>query len=661
MPVRSLILITGALFAAVTTLTPAASLAEPAAIASAAPAQEPADGVTRADLDALRYYRLSGQTDKYDAELRRLQRLHPDWTPPPISDLERGDGSDIQPLWDLLGAGRYVELEADIAVRRQNSPGWQPPAKLIAELETAVAAERLINASDSQQWETVVRIAGNNPDLLTCARVDSVWRTAEAEAQLGARAAAEARYRAVVESCPEAQVRLATVQKAKATLGLSTAERLIALERARGETAQPDAAEAAALAEIERDLAQGRLAAAAAEGRRLPAEELARLHDRAQRERDAALAVNLGWYDYNAGRPGAASTWFDRALGWEPSASAALGLVLALRDSGQTAAAEQVAADWQARAPRVREVYVGLILSRLNDDPAPEAGQLARYAQIAETVRSPDLANAFGWRTYADGAYEAAAEWFARSLAWAPSRNAAEGRILALRQAGRTNEAAAALADLTESYPELANALPQGGLSPSLAAAVEADDYGACVRAGLALREAGSLAGADAQQFGWCLLALGRPAEALRAFETAARAAQAPDTPASDAAQLAADARIGRAYALLGLGQSLDVARLLASGSVADPQRRDLRALVLAQFASDAMRNGHYRTTLALLAERRAFAPPSRGLRELEGWAYYRLNDNAAAERIFNQLNAEFSTEETRHALSVVRKFTYRR
>ena len=658
---RSLTIIAGTLLAAAIALGPAASLADPAANASAAPAQGPADGVSRADLDALRYYRSSGQTDKYEAELRRLQRLHPDWTPPAMGDPGSGGGSDIQPLWDMLGAGRYAELEAAIAIRRQNSPGWQPPAKLMAELDTAVAAERLVNASNSQQWDTVVRIAGDNPALLTCARVDAVWRTAEAEAERGARAAAEARYRAVVETCPERQVRLATVQKAKAALGLSAAERLIALERARGDTLQPDAADAAAIAEIERDLAQGRLAVAAAEGRALPADELARLHARARRERDAALAVNLGWYDYNAGRPDAASAWFDLAMGWEPSASAALGLVLARRDSGQAAAAERLAADWQARAPRVREVYVGMIVSRLNADPAPGPEQLARYARIAETARSADLANAFGWRAYADGAYEAAADWFARSLTWAPSRKAAEGRVLALRQAGRTEEAAAAFADAVERYPELAESLPQGGLSPALAAAVEADDYGACARAGIALRATGSLAGADAQQFGWCLLALDRPAEALRAFETAARGAQAPGQPAADAAKLAADARIGQAYALLGLGQSLDVAGQLASGSISDPQSRELRALVLAQFARDALRNGHYRTTLAVLAERRAFAPPSRALRELEGWAYYHLNDNAAAERIFNQLNAEFSTEETRHALSVVRKFTYRR
>jgi hypothetical protein len=103
------------------------------------------------------------------------------------------------------------------------------------------------------------------------------------------------------------------------------------------------------------------------------------------------------------------------------------------------------------------------------------------------------------------------------------------------------------------------------------------------------------------------------------------------------------------------------VAAQLARGELSGEADPELRALVLAQFARDAANNGEYATALAVLAERRALATPSRDLRALEGWTYYHLNDNAAAERIFSRLNAEFSTEETRHALSVVRRYTHGR
>lgn len=653
--------LTCTLFAAAT-LAPVSGLADtPTAASGGSVSVGSTGGVSQADLDALRYYRSSGQSAKYDAELRRLQRLHPGWTPPAMSDTGGGGGSDVQALWDLLGAGRYAELEAAIAERRQRSPGWAPPAKLTAELEAAIAAERLVNASEGQQWQTVVRIADANPALLTCQRVDLAWRTAEAEAELGARAAAEGRYRGIVETCPDRRIRLATVQKAKAALGLTVAERLIALERGRPDSGQTAPEDAEALAEIERGLARGRLAAAAAQGRALPADELARLQEQARREQDAALATNLGWYDYNAGRPGKAATWFGRAQSWQPSAEAVLGLILAKRDTGDWAEAERLGAAWQARGQRIREVYTGMILTRLTSGPEASAQDFARYAAFAETARSADLADALGWRAYADGAYTEAADWFAQSLAWGPSRKAAEGRVLALRQAGQADAADAALDAALADYPDLAEALPRGGLSPALAEAVAADDYGACVRAGRSLQQREALSGADAQQLGWCLLALERPAEALRAFDRALSAAEPDTNTPEEAARLTSDARLGRAYAQLGLGQSLAVAGQLARGQIADPKSREIRATVLAQFAVDALRNERYRTALAVLAERRTLTPPTRDLRALEGWALYHLHDNAAAERIFNQLNAEFSTEETRHALRVVRTNTYRR
>lgn len=636
--------------------SPSPGAAEPNGAAGPASAHADA-GVSQADLDALAYYLSSGQTAKYEAELARLQQLYPGWTPPALD----GGGGDIQALWDLLAAGDHAGLDAAMARRRQAEPGWQPPGDLVREFQAAVAAERLVNASQTRQWATVVRIAAENPGLLTCERVDAVWRTAEAEAALDRQTAAETRYRTVIETCADAQIRLATIQKAKATLGLAVAEQLIAVEKARTEAPGDRAEEAPALAAVERDIAMGRLAAAAAGGEQLPAADLARLEEMARTERNAALATNLGWYAYNAGRPEPAATWFENALAWQPSTSSALGLVLARRDTGDLEGAERLAVKWQARAPRVREVLIGLVLDRLGGDGVITSERLTRYGEVAETAESAVLADALAWRAYEAGAFSDAAAWFERSLAWAPSAKAAEGLVLALRQAGEPEAANRALSEAVATYPELGDRITSGGLTPAIAAAAAERDYEACVRAGLSLRRADRLAPGDAQQFGWCLLALDRPTEALLAFDTVLAALGGEGATEVEAAETAREARLGRAYAQLGLGQATAVAAQLARGELSGEADPELRALVLAQFARDAANNGEYATALAVLAERRALATPSRDLRALEGWTYYHLNDNAAAERIFSRLNAEFSTEETRHALSVVRRYTHGR
>jgi hypothetical protein len=69
----------------------------------------------RVDESALRYYARNRQMERVEAEIRRLQTLHPGWTPPDDLFSVNPAGSGEQQFWDLFGADRLDELEAAIA------------------------------------------------------------------------------------------------------------------------------------------------------------------------------------------------------------------------------------------------------------------------------------------------------------------------------------------------------------------------------------------------------------------------------------------------------------------------------------------------------------------------------------------------------------------
>ena len=71
-----------------------------------------AQPASEVDESALRYYARNHQMERVEAEIRRLQTLHPGWTPPDDLFSANPVGSDEQAFWDLFGADRLDELEA---------------------------------------------------------------------------------------------------------------------------------------------------------------------------------------------------------------------------------------------------------------------------------------------------------------------------------------------------------------------------------------------------------------------------------------------------------------------------------------------------------------------------------------------------------------------
>src|SRR5690606_30933107 len=133
-----------------------------------APAPQPAP-TQPSDVDetALRYFARQGDTRRVEAEIARLRLLYPDWEPP-----ENLLGDDYTPdpgierIWELYSEGDFAGARAAIAEKQAADPGWMPTEDMLRSLELGEGALRMRNASEAGQYEAVISIAANMPDLL---------------------------------------------------------------------------------------------------------------------------------------------------------------------------------------------------------------------------------------------------------------------------------------------------------------------------------------------------------------------------------------------------------------------------------------------------------------------------------------------------------------
>jgi cellulose synthase operon protein C len=194
---------------------------------------------SQVDESALRYFASQGDTRRIDAEIARLRALYPDWTPP--GDLSQPAAGavvkdpEVDRLWTLYSEGRMAEVRAAITERQASDPQWKPPPELLTALDGAEARRRLINASDNGQWRTVLSIATESPNFLTCANVDVLWRVAEAFAKTDEPNRTRDVYAYVLTNCPNPAERLGTLQKALGLLPEQQVTEFLRLERRSGE------------------------------------------------------------------------------------------------------------------------------------------------------------------------------------------------------------------------------------------------------------------------------------------------------------------------------------------------------------------------------------------------------------------------------------------
>lgn len=616
---------------------------------AAAPAPAPVDET------ALRYFARQGDTLRMQAEIDRLRSLHPGWEPP--ANLLSNDyvpDADIERIWTLVSSGDLAGARAAIAAKQEADPGFAPSEDLLQTLARGEAGLRLRNASDARQYETVITIAANQPDLLTCEAVDNLWRLAEAFVRTGNKPRALDAYSYILTNCTDSAERYATLQKAIELLERDDLDPLFALEQT-GADGSPE------FADLRLDLARRAIATALENGTK-PLDQDVSLFAAAAEERENADDLRLmGWYEMSRDRADAALVWFKRATASDPSPASAQGTGAALLEMGDPEAAEEMLSDYRSEDGEIRALYLDAAAALLALQPRIDLSSnvLGRIVDTVMDTRHAMAAQELGWYAYDFQQPQTAVEWFTLALRWQSDLEpAAYGLMVASnalgdlatvesiraqwgpRSARIANFGNAANATAPPPLPRARPAHVAVWATAPVATSVPAHINQASTSAPQTSSgarncstyvPAGSLSAGAALSHGWCLMDLNRPAQAVDHFNRALQSASE---------RTRSDAAYGLSLAYIRLGLADEAAVAAAAAPITDGQALELQIAILSAKAVSAYDIGDYRRALDALDARARFAPERNDLLTLRAWSYYHLRRFAEAKRIFEAVAA---------------------
>ncbi len=381
------------------------------------------------DESGLRYFASRGERARIEAEIKRLQRLYPDWRVPEHLDDVAQEGADESDLWKLYADDKLDELARAIEARKATDPNWKLSSDLSRKFHAKQFRQRVAAFMNDGQWRELVAFAEQN-DNLDGAEIDLLWTLAEAYCKVKQNAKAVEIYRAVLESNNDGAVRLATLQKALANLRVGEVEKLVA--------GRPERAA------LEIPLTRARIAAFLheEEAQDVSAAAFANFQREAQSASGAKDAELVGWYYRKKGAQKDALDWFKLAMERDGDAMSAHGLALTLLDLGYRREAEDVAYAW--REPLVNNMILYIdIVERGLTDPSPalvEPRRLERFGAATQETASAEGAQALGWYAYNNCNFVPALEWFKRAMAWAPRETTAQGYALTLKRLHRDKD-----------------------------------------------------------------------------------------------------------------------------------------------------------------------------------------------------------------------------
>ncbi|WP_133192705.1 cellulose synthase [Labrenzia sp. 011] len=579
-----------------------------------------------ADLAGLRYFAQSGDTTRLKKEIERLQNLYPDWTPPEdLASLQIASDPELDRMWKAFAEGEYSELRRLIDERRQADPDWSPPEDMLEKLDTAEARSRLVNASHLEQYTTVIRIAANNPELLTCANVDVLWRLADAFIKEDKIDRAKDAYFYILKNCDVPSERISTIRKAIDVLPDADIDQLIAEERLKADGQGEFEA-------VRNDLVRLSIARSLKNGKAANPEDLARIEQIADAEDTDEDALLLGWYFLEQKNFAVSEDWFRKASLRNKSEEAAQGLGLALIGAGKATQAEAVLRPWWDTSARDRANYLAAVSAILAQEPREkiDASVFETIVQAVAKARDSNAARQIGWYAYEIGQSKTAADWFQVALRWdASDEAAAYGLALALRKLEERSRFETLVAHWSDRSARIA------ALAGSLAQKSAPVSRSGQARAGVAASNCdryvppSALSPAAALSRGWCLMNRNRPLEAVDVFAVALSAAS--ETTRSDAAY-------GQSLAYLRLGLVERASVAATQGRMSPVRTRELQLSLLSKRASAAFEAGRYTETLLTLDERRRYEPEQVDLMLLRGYAYAQMGRYEDALQVFEAL-----------------------
>lgn len=642
--------------------TPATSISTPQTSVSAQTVPE--KGAAGPDETALRYFAQQGDTQRLQREIERLRALYPNWQPPadPLATDFVPDESIVH-IWDLVTAGDFAGARAAIAEKQQADPTYVPTADLLETIERGEAGTRLRAASDAGQFDAVISIAANAPQLLTCASVDNLWRLAEAFIKTDAKQRGIDAYSYILTNCTDTAERFATMQKAMALLDRAELDPLLALEKP-GTDGTPE------FTALRLDLARSAVGGALEEGGDKPDEaDVELLAKEATSSKNAEDFRLLGYFELARSEPEDARRYFEDAVDADPSAASAEGLGVALMQLDDPAAAEKAMAEFYDDNDTIEGVYRDAAAAMIAIEPRLTITEdtLSRIVRVALKARDADIAQQLGWYAYAFNQPQTAYEWFQTALGWQSDLEpAAYGMMVAANALGNT----AQVEEIRRSWGGRSARIAQFGsvsatsfnvplprprpqhvtMFPAQVQTVRAtvtqtrQDYAATpaqddtISSGgggggscRSYRPPASLSPAGALAHAWCLMDLNRPAQAVDHFGRALDSASQ---------SVRSDAAYGRALAYVRLGLPDEAAVAAAAAPISDKRAIELETSILTLKATSAYGIGDYQLALAMLDARSRYAAERNDLLTLRAWSYYHLKRYREAERIFEAVAA---------------------
>ena len=383
------------------------------------------------DESALRYYAAQGQTQRVEAEARRLSYINPGWSMPEDIWSARLPMGDEEPLWALFSAGDLDQLKRAIAQRQTAEPGWQPSDDLLRKLRLKELREVILGKAAKSQWFHICDLATERlkGDIANDAELS--WTVAEAYARCDGKAEAKVILSRVLERSADANERRTTILKALAALPMRDVEQLLEL----GRKTEGGASE---FAELANDLTRGRIVAllrGERDGAIDPA-QLAAFEASAEMGQESEAAELLAWLAFRENRLDAALKWFQFARARSGDPSGAHGLAQTLWRLGKVREAEDIAFNSRESVTANMILFIDMFESQLTKSGVQplEADRLLRYAKVTLEARSGEGAQALGWYAYKSCQFATALDWFRRASAWLPRETTILGQAISLQR-----------------------------------------------------------------------------------------------------------------------------------------------------------------------------------------------------------------------------------
>ncbi len=173
------------------------------------------------------------------------------------------------------------------------------------------------------------------------------------------------------------------------------------------------------------------------------------------KEKNAELALVLGWYYLNGNNFEMAGVWFDRVIEWGGREEAYYGKALVLESLGELDGALTLATKFPEAHEGMRDMRERIALDQALADATGK--KLFEYLPVIEERRDSELANVVAWRYMEQDNYDEAKQWFRKSLAWGGETDSTYGLALVALKEGKYGEVELLSKETASTDPRMAS------------------------------------------------------------------------------------------------------------------------------------------------------------------------------------------------------------